>query len=161
MRDILAQTRAANAAGLYYVALFSALALPDICAALESRDGETNGSLYRAWFDRYAARGLITGEAAYKFRCAMLHQGRTGHPEGYSKIIFIEPSATGIVFHNNVMGDALNIDVRIFVEELVLAVENWLTTVETTPEYQKNIAAGVKRYPNGLPPYIVGLPVIA
>ena len=59
------------------------------------------------------------------------------------------------------MGDALNIDVRIFVEELVLAVEKWLTTVETTLEYQKNIASGVKRYPNGLPPYIVGLPVIA
>ena len=59
------------------------------------------------------------------------------------------------------MGDALNIDVRIFVEELVLAVEKWLTTVETTLEYQKNIASGVKRYPNGLPPYILGLPVIA
>src|ERR1017187_5571386 len=59
MRDILAQTRAANAVGLYYVALFSAFALPDICAALESRDGETNGSLYRAWFDHRRSRASI------------------------------------------------------------------------------------------------------
>src|ERR1700693_5482967 len=114
MRDILAKTRAANTAGLYYVALFSALALPDICAALESPDGEAKGDRYIAWFDRHAASGFLTGETAYYFRCAMLHQGKTGHPKGYSKIVFVEPGASGTVFHNNVMNDALNLDVRIF-----------------------------------------------
>lgn len=51
MRDVLNQMKSANGAGLYYVALFSALAIPDICGALESQDGTANGQRYRAWFD--------------------------------------------------------------------------------------------------------------
>ena len=126
--------------------------------------GHLRGSrISRRRGERVAVQGLVRSPEKPRINSAARCSIRNGRGIRWvtSKIIFIEPSATGIVFHNNVMGDALNIDVRIFVEELVLAVEKWLTTVETTLEYQKNIASGVKRYPNGLPPYIVGLPVIA
>lgn len=42
MQDIIQQIRNANHMGTYYVALFSALTLPDICAALESENGEAS-----------------------------------------------------------------------------------------------------------------------
>ena len=51
MQDIIQQVRAVNGADLYYVALFSALALPDICAALEAADGQASKAKYVAWFD--------------------------------------------------------------------------------------------------------------
>lgn len=164
VQDIIQQVRAANGAGMYYVSLFSALALPDICAALESPNGEASKAKFIAWFDAHVApryNGFLDGESCYYFRCSMLHQGSTHHPRGrYSRIIFLEPGNSGMVFHNNIMNDALNIDVRIFCEDICAAVECWWPTASTQPAFQANIARFVTRHPNGLAPYIVGVPVI-
>lgn len=169
MRDVLNQIRAANEAGLYYVALFSALAIPDICGALESQDGTANGQRYRAWFDRWVAPKYsffggtsLTGEVCYYYRCAALHQGRATHQKmQYSRIIFVEPGSHGIMMHNNVMNDALNIDVRRFCEDVISSCEDWLVAVAADPAVQQNLVSSMQRYPQGLAPYIVGIPVIA
>jgi len=164
MQDLIQQIRAANTGRLYYVALFSALALPDICGALEAADGVATGQRYIDWFNRHVAPrygGSLDGETCYQFRCSMLHQGTTQHPRGrYSRVIFLEPGATGNIMHNNVINDALNIDVRIFCEDLCGAVESWLRAAQRQPHFQANFSRFVRRYPNGLPPYIVGVPVI-
>lgn len=164
MQDIIQQIRAANRAGLYYVALFSALAIPDICAALESVDGQASKDKFIAWFNANIApryNGFLDGEACYYFRCSMLHQGSTQHPRGrYSRIIFVEPGSSGMLLHNNIMNDALNIDVRIFCEDVCAATEHWWPAASAQPEFQTNLARFVKRHPGGLAPYIVGLPVI-
>ena len=81
MDDFLNQVDlAANTAGLYFLALAGALVIPDICGALESPDGKTNGARYTAWFNtnvapKYSA-GLVqlSGEDCYFFRCSFLHQ---------------------------------------------------------------------------------------
>jgi len=39
MEDLIRQLRAASAS-LYYLALFAALAIPDICSALETENGK-------------------------------------------------------------------------------------------------------------------------
>lgn len=162
--DHLAQIQQASAAGLYYVALFSALALPDICGALESTDGMATGSRYAAWFDKNVApryHGFLDGETCYRFRCSLLHQASTQHPKSqYSRILFVEPTATSNVFHNNILNDALNIDVRLFCQDMVESVSAWLTTAQNLPEFVANQAKCVRRYPGGLKPYIVGMPVI-
>jgi hypothetical protein len=41
------QIERALAAQLYYLAVVCALTLPDVCSALESPDGNTNGNLYK------------------------------------------------------------------------------------------------------------------
>ena len=165
MQDIIQQIRAANQVGLYYAALFSALAVPDICAALESADGKASKDKFVAWFNAYVApryNGFLDGESCYYFRCSMLHQGSTQHPSGrYSRILFVEPGNSGMVLHNNILNDALNIDVRIFCEDICAATESWWPTASTKPAVQTNLARFVRRYPGGLAPYIVGLPVIA
>jgi hypothetical protein len=129
MRDLLDQIRKALEVDLYYLALFVALALPDICGAIGSSDGNATGQKYAAWFDKYvgpkyggAAGQHLTGGDCYLFRCSLLHQGSSQHAKSrYSRYLFVEPAAAGsrLIMHNNVMNDTLNIDVRIFCEDMV------------------------------------------
>lgn len=171
MEEYLKQLRLVVAVNLYLPALVMALSLPDVCSALESRDGRTIGSAYKAWFDEYVAPRYVvsiqgdkevrlSGHHAYSFRCALLHQGRTSHPKGYPRILFVEPPRASPVLHNNLINGALNIDVRIFCEDVCSGVELWLSRVRGTLHFEKNSQEMVKRYPQGLPPYIVGIPVV-
>jgi hypothetical protein len=150
--------------GLFYLALFGALALPDICAGLESSDGKTNEKKYVDWFDRWVApkeHDLVNGEDCYGFRCSMLHQARAQPHKGlYSRVIFLEPNNRRIFMHLNVMGDVLNLDIATFCRDIVDSARAWLPTVEPTPEFRVNMSAFMTRHPNGIAPYIVGVPVI-
>src|SRR3990167_10578362 len=123
MKDFLEQIEAALNSNLYYVALFTALSIPDICGALESSDGFATDEKYKKWFDKHIApkyNGFLTGEDCYYFRCSLLHQGSSYHPKSsYSRIIFVEPQATTNIFHNNILNNALNIDVRIFCKDII------------------------------------------
>lgn len=165
MRDFLAQIRRGLNANLYYLSLFSALAIPDICGAMSSENGETNREKYAAWFDKYVApkyKGFLNGDDCYYFRCSLLHQGSSHHKKSsYERVIFVEPRATSNVFHCNIIEDALNIDVGIFCCDLVGAAEKWLDENENTDLYRKNYDRFMRRYPDGLRPYIVGVPVIS
>ena len=148
----------------YYLALMGALALPDICAGLAAPDGLTTAQRYQDWYAAYAANkfSFLSAEDCYRFRCSMLHQGRTMHPKGsFSRIIFIEPQATSNIFHMNILHDALNIDILWFCRDMVASARKWLTDVQDTEPFMTNYASFVRRYPNGFPPYIVGFPVIS
>ena len=164
MEDLVAQVRAASASSLYYVALLTALALTDMCGALESEDGIANGRRYADWFDRHVApayKGSLKGASAYQFRCSLLHQGATQNSSNmYSHLLFVEPGASTNFFHNNVLNDALNVDVRQFCEDMCRAVENWLPAARALPAFQRNFERFVRRHPDGLAPYIVGVPVV-
>ena len=162
MDELLEQIEGALDRDLYLVALFAALSLPDICGALEAPDGEADRPRYTAWFDHWVApdySGSLNGDGCYYYRCAMLHQARPAHPRlGYSRIIFAEPS--GHVLHNNILNDALNIDVRVFCKGLVASVRRWQLTVQGTEPFETNAAQMFRRHPSGLSPYIRGIAVI-
>jgi hypothetical protein len=164
MRDLLEQIKLGLNNNLYYLSLFAALAIPDICGAIDSDNGEANPDKYKDWFGRYVGdkyEGCLTAEDCYLFRCSLLHQGSTQHPKsGYSRILFVEPSATTNIFHCNIMNDALNIDVRIFCHDIIEGAKVWLQQHEETELYKKNYGKFIRRYPNGLAPYFVGIPVI-
>ena len=55
MNDFLLQIREGLNKNLYLLSLFSALAIPDICGAMSSENGEANAEKYKAWFDKYIA----------------------------------------------------------------------------------------------------------
>jgi len=165
MRDFLTQIRTGLEGNLYFLALFSVLAIPDLCGAMGSENGEASREKYQAWFDKYVApkyNGFLSGTDCYFFRCSLLHQGSSQHPNNtYKRVLFVEPSATTNVFHNNIMNDALNIDVRIFCNDIISGAEAWLGENEETELYKKNYDKFMRRYPDGLKPYIVGVPVIS
>lgn len=165
MNDFLEQILKALDCNLYYLALQSTLSLPDICSALISPNGMTSGSQYINWYNTYAKEPgslSINGEDCYKFRCSAIHQGSTQHARSsYSRILFIEASrANGIIIHNTVLNDALNIDLRVFCENMVQSVVKWLELVKDDPIFLSNYEKFMKRYPNGFPPYIVGISII-
>ncbi len=164
MQNLLDQIQKGLENDLYYLSLFAALSIPDICGAIESQDGEASGKKYVDWFDEYVApkyNGFLSGDDCYKFRCSLLHQGSSQHSKSnYSRVLFVEPSATTNIFHNNVMNDALNIDVRIFCQDIVMGASKWLQKVEDTRLYKINYDKFMRRHPDGLKPYIIGVPVI-
>lgn len=164
MRDILEQINKGLHSNLYYLSLFVTLSLPDICGAISSTNGQATSEKFEKWFDKYIAPkygGFLTGSDCYKFRCSLLHQGTTKHPKSnYTRILFLEPKTTNIVMHNNVLNDALNIDISIFCTDMIKGVEEWLAEVEEKEIYKINFDKFIKRYPNGLSPYITGIAVI-
>ena len=168
MDDLLKQVEAAIDGNAYYLALFVSLTLPDICGAMESQDGLTTRDRYVKWFDTYVASNYriqgaptITGETCYYYRCSLLHQGRSQHPNlGYARILFLEPGSTSNVFHNNILNDALNIDAGIFCRDIIAGVRKWIVTAMETEHFKRNYPNFMQRYPNGIAPYIKGTPVI-
>jgi len=168
MREYLDQVKRVAETDLYYLTLEAALVIPDMCSGLEAVDGKTNRMLYQEWFDRHVAHKYVaasgpsfSGEDCYGLRCAMLHQGRLEPHKGtYKRVLFIEPHG-GMTLHNNVISDALNIDVTQFARDMVEGAEHWLGEAEKTSHYQENFPYFMQRYPRGLPPYISGIPIIA
>lgn len=112
-------------AKLWVVALHGALALPDICAALESPDGRTAGARYRDWFSRYlsAEYPRLDADEVYQLRCSMLHQGLSATRK-YPSIIFSLPTNPSRM-HNNTINGMHNVDIGDFCNDMNDAVIKW------------------------------------
>ena len=183
MRTLLDQLEQSLGSGFYYLSLMTALTIPDIAGALGSANGEASGQKYADWFERYvrprfnenvqkslpqgvagkvpAIENPLTGEACYCFRCSLLHQGSSLHPRSpFSRIIFIEPGATTNVIHYGQASGALCIDLRLFCHEVLAGARLWLDAVEDTEPFGSNYERFARRHDNGLPPYIIGVPVV-
>lgn len=165
MELILKEIERALDAKLYYLALQASLTLPDICGALQSDNGKATRDKYIAWYDTYAKEPgnlSISGKDCYYFRCSYVHQALTTHEKSsYSRIIFLAPTCHGIIMHNNVINDALNIDVKLFCNNILNAVRKWQKSIKNNENYKRNYKNLIKLYPDGFPPYITGIPVIS
>jgi len=166
VEELLNQISWAAEKGLYFLALAGALIIPDICGALEQNDGQASTRSYVEWFDRNLNRmpggPNFDGESCYRFRCSLLHQGTTQHPKSrFKRVLFVEPGAISGVIHNIYGENALIIDVREFCLEMVRAAAQWKATVVGAEPYETNVLRFVTRYPTGLAPHIVGVPVIS
>ena len=123
-------------AGAYWSLLHVAVCLPDICAALESNDGEANGSRYINWCDRHLSDPILSGAERYRMRCKVLHQGRasTDQPAGrYVGFSFGQPATTGAVDHRRAAGTTLNLDVGMLAQETKAGVVEWIQQLEASP----------------------------
>jgi len=189
MRALVDQLEQSLASGQYFLSLFTALALPDIAAALDAPDGLATGQRYASWYEKwvrpqfaeailaslpaslppdqreYVKKGLqeppMDGDACYRFRCSLLHQGTTQHPKNpFSRVIFIEPHTTTNKIHNCIIDDALCLDLQSFCREVIAGVRAWLNQAENTELFKANYGKFVRRHPEGLKPYIAGVPVV-
>jgi hypothetical protein len=169
MDELLNELKAVAGAGFYSIALFTSLALPDICAALESDDGRASGARYKAWFDKWVAvnyppirdgRVAISGAVCYAYRCGLLHQGRSMHKDlGYTRVIFLTPGP--LTLHNSVLMDALAVDIPSFVEDISVGVRAWIKSAQGTEPFDSHYANFMKRHRGGLAPYVVGVDLIS
>lgn len=163
MESILEEIDKALDAGLYYLAIAMALTIPDICAALESPSGKTSGPKYKAWYNANLA-GIypnITDEDCYSLRCGVLHQGRLGHSNmQYGRILFTLPNSQNNYFHNNILNDALNLDAMQFCNDVISCTRLWYDRKKDDPVIKNNLPNLVQLRPQGLAPYMVGVPLI-
>lgn len=172
MDALIGQTRKAMQSNLYYVGLMTALTIPDIAGALGSTDGHATGQKYVDWYERWVRPLLrenrdrenpFTGDACYRFRCSLLHQGSSIHPlSPYRRVIFIEPGAPNYNIHYCLIGNgALLIQIDEFVQEMLTGCEKWLQSVKGTQPFETNFGLFATRHANGLAPYVHGPPVVA
>jgi hypothetical protein len=164
VKEITDEVEKALSAGLFYLAILTALSLPDICGALESADGQTSGAKYRAWYDLWMAKLYpeITSVDLYSLRCGVVHQGRLGHSKmQYARVIFTIPNAQRNVFHRNIINDALNLDAVTFCRDVIKCVSDWYAAKQNDPNVQANLPRLLRLRPNGIAPYMVGMPLIA
>lgn len=70
-------------------------------------------------------------------------------------------SGSGNVFHNNILNDALNLDLRIFCSDVLDVAEGWSQSARRSEPVATNAESLLQLRPKGLPPYMVGMPVLA
>jgi len=169
MIELIAQTRAAFEADLYYIALFSALAIPDICGAIESSDGVATGNRYRAWYNEHVLPryDTLSPDECYHYRCTALHQGRSkpSRSKNYDRVLFIEPSAARSIQINvkrMIAGDSvvIMIHAKDLIEAILAAAEQWIASSSGKNPFQTNYDRFMHRQPYGFPPFVAGVPVI-
>lgn len=171
MRTLIAQTRKAVESELYYLALMSALTIPDIAGALEASNGNAIGRRYAAWYEKWVHPRLmenrgtnnpLSGRQCYDYRCAMLHQGRSQvRNAAYRNIMFVEPGQPHYGLHYSLVADkVLMIQLNEFIAEILDGCELWLDAMKHTEPFETNYRHFVRRRPDGLAPFVVGGPVI-
>jgi len=164
MQTLLADIEAALQGGHYYLVIAIVLSLPDVCSALESQDGTTSGARYKKWYGTWLATvyPMITADDMYSLRCGVIHQGRFGHDKmQYRRILFTLPNPQKNIFHKNILNDALNLDACSFCRDILNSVSQWYAAKQNEPNVQANLPRLLRLYPQGLAPYMVGIPLIA
>jgi len=162
MDELIAQIRLAATAGLYYLALFGALSLPDICGALNSKEGTASASKYKDWLRNNVPEQANDADVIYGLRCSLLHQGKAMPHGGVFPLAFTFPPGGQI--HNLstvVNGQQVGwLSIPLFVEEVTLGAERWLQQFGNTKRVKRNLEKFARLRPEGLPPHVQG-PVIA
>ncbi|MDQ2983522.1 MAG: hypothetical protein M3R70_06310 [Actinomycetota bacterium] len=165
--ELIRQIRLASEAGLFYLALLGALALPDICGALASKEGTASGSKYRDWLEKNVPAQAPQADLIYELRCSLLHQGRARPAGGHPRIAFTY-SGSGAEIHNLSMvteGDPASevgwISISMFVQEVTNGAEHWMQQFGETKRVKRNLEKFARLRPEGLPPFVAGAGVIA
>lgn len=143
--DILTQVNIAAENGLDLLAVSVAVALPDVCGALESDDGRALQKRYEKWcrdnlkvgFENWAPEDL------YSLRCGMLHQGRLrGLKHGIGKVVLVPGGGSQFTdCSDTTFGQATAIhSVKTFCLNMNRAVVAWYEKGHDNPNVQKNMA---------------------
>jgi hypothetical protein len=160
---LLNQINLAAQNGLHLIAIGMASALPTICASLAAEDGRAGGKEYKEWCKANltsAKFSFVTPDDLYSIRCGVLHQGRFGDLQhNVSRVVFAPPS--GNLIANCRVDDVYIYGVVEFCQNLCDAALGWYEANKADPIIIANTKRMMQYYPQGLPPYIEGIPVIA
>jgi hypothetical protein len=120
-------------ANAYWCLLHVTVCLPDVCAALQSRDGKASGVRYEKWCNKYFSQPCLVGSERYEIRCKVLHQGRarTAKQPRYSGFAFGHRDSAGRVDHLRVDGRTLHVDVGELYSETRQAIRQWILALES------------------------------
>ena len=173
---ILKEIQSALEAELYYAAVSISLSLPDICSALEIQYGHSRFSKverrYTAWCNQYLESKFSSLKAAdiWALRGGLIHNAMLSkHPKNErGRILLMPPNPQQIVIHEMEVCDGapegehgVQVYLPFFCENMIAAVTEWWEAKRQDPLVQRNLPDLVRYRPDGLAPFMVGLPVIA
>jgi hypothetical protein len=126
----------------YWSLLHLTLCLPDICAALQSPSGKTDGTKYRNWCKRWFPSGKLSADERREMRNKILHQGRsTGASIRYIRFAFYSPPDSGHIQHLHDQAGVLYVNVDELAKETKSAVERWIADLDSNPTKTKAVNA--------------------
>lgn len=175
MEGMLHEIQVAYKNGLYRLALFSVLTLPDICGALRSSDGEADSKKYTDWYEEFVLSKypVLSATEAYQYRCSALHQGksepRRSENKDYERIIFLDPSAKNRITVKRISvtdpntgekKSAIAIDLESLIHAILSGVDESLQIAKGTKPFDDNYKNFMQLYPQGISPWIGGASVI-
>lgn len=153
-------------ARLYYPALAVALTIPDICVGLTMPKAEF---LKKSHYNKFIAdygNGELPLEECYMLRGGVVHRADLrSHPHiPTSHVIFTTPESA-IRIHSVTMEvagkSALVFDLRLFCGAMANAARRWYEANKRNPIVGENLKNLIRLRPDGLSPFVVGLPVLA
>lgn len=150
---------------LYFIALQSALTLPDICGALESASGKAKKTHYIKWYDEnMQGKSILSARDCYAFRNGMVHQAYPKHENlSYERVLFVHPdNRIFLTVDNSVINNAACIDLPAFCRNMIESVRIWEQRMKDTHNirFNKNYLNLIRVHSEGIAPYIGGIPVI-
>lgn len=156
MDDLISEIEHTVEAGAWLLALAGTLALPDICAAIQSPNGKTTGSKYKRWVHDYLQEEYpkLDPDELYQMRCSLLHQG-TSTARKYKRVMFVSPKSP-LRIHNGVIDDALFLDMPTFCADIIKAVRVWQAATESTAAYRQNMELVMRWHRGGFGSYVTG-----
>jgi hypothetical protein len=166
MDELIRQIRAASDAGFYYLALMGSLMLPDICGALASDNGRATPSKFKDWLTANVPEQAADAAELWGLRCSLLHQGSATPRGGHFPVACMFPHPSVPQLHNlsteSASGDRVGwLSIPIFVEEVTRGAEVWYAKYGKTARVKRNMERFARLRLEGLPPHVVGAPVIA
>ncbi|HVY06152.1 MAG TPA: hypothetical protein VHB46_09270 [Burkholderiales bacterium] len=120
----------------HWALLHMVVCLPDFCAGLQSRRGNTCTKMFINWCDRYLRFPDLTGEELYLLRCKVLHRGHAATSKFGRYLGFVlRPRSPELALQprDNVV---LMLDIEALAEEMKCAIERWIDIVEKNPAEQ-------------------------
>lgn len=105
------------------------------------------------------------GRTLYLFRSSLLHRA-TGRPDRRSpnpRLPFAEPDQdqrVHMTFMDLGQDGAVVVDLPAFCFEMLTAARSWQSSVQGYQPFETNLHRFIRRHPEGIPPFVVGKPVI-
>ena len=165
LTPMLEEIRAAVSHRMIWSALALTVALPDICAAMETPK-QKPGTRYQRWYEQWVdeERAGLDAAECYKLRNAILHAGMTWQRSGNRpRPVFFHPDLSGTTMHNIILkrGDrtVLTVNLVFFCNAIVGAVEIWIEAKRGNAAVQNNLRDTIRVHPDGLLGFVKG-PII-
>ncbi|MCY1644783.1 hypothetical protein [Methylorubrum sp. SL192] len=156
-------------AKLYYPAVLVALTVPEICAALSlEKDEYVKQEHYVDFLDNYSnlsELGLNSTDC-YRLRGGVVHRANfSGHHKLEATHVIFTIPGSGFAIHGGrlkmPLKTALMLDLVSFCDAMVLAAQRWYAENRGNPKVSENLNDLIRLCPNGLPPFLEGVPVVA
>jgi hypothetical protein len=139
----------------YWALLYLLLAIPDVCASLESDPDAEVGDRYVGWCQRYLPpTSTVSGADRFQMRNALLHAGSTTpvnkgkkHHTSYSHFSYVDPETIGETIHFSVDPGAnvLNVHVLAMASETRHALEKWFSALQTDTVRMARVEGAIQR----------------